>query len=129
MPAAGSLSLQGRAALVTGAGSGIGAATARALCAAGGAVLALDVNGAALERQVSEARAAGSDAVAFTADVTDAGAVGRALAAALERWGRLDVLINNAGIVRDAVLEKVTDEDWDRTLDVNLRGAMVCARA
>jgi 3-oxoacyl-[acyl-carrier protein] reductase len=47
----------------------------------------------------------------------------------MRRWGRLDVLVNNAGIVRDATLEKVSDEDWARTLDVNLRGAMVCARA
>jgi 3-oxoacyl-[acyl-carrier protein] reductase len=123
------MSLRGRAALVTGAGSGIGAATVRALCAAGGAVLALDVAAEPLERLVSEMTASGADTVAFAADVTDAGAVGRAVDAAMRRWGRLDVLVNNAGIVRDAVLDKVSDEDWDRTLDVNLRGAMLCARA
>src|SRR5262245_33296122 len=129
MPAAETLSLHGRAALLTGAASGIGAATMRALCAAGGSVLALDVDAAALDRQVSEVTAGGGDAVAFAADVTDSAAVGRAVEAAMRRWGRIDVLVNNAGIVRDAILEKVTDEDWDRTLGVSLRGAMVCARA
>ena len=129
MAPAESISLRGRTALVTGAGSGIGAATVRALCAAGAAVLALDVDAATVERQVAEATAGGGDAVAFTADVTDAPAVGRAVEAAMRRWGRIDVLINNAGILRDATLENVTDEDWERTLSVNLRGAMVCARA
>src|SRR5262245_29986923 len=129
MPSAQFLSLPGRTALLTGAASGIGAATAHALCAAGASVLALDMNGAALERQVSEVQARGGDAVAFAADVTDSAAVVRAVDAALRRWGRIDVLVNNAGIVRDATLEKVSDEDWDRSVDVNLRGAMVCARA
>jgi 3-oxoacyl-[acyl-carrier protein] reductase len=129
MPPSETPTLRGRTVLLTGAASGIGAATARALCAAGASVLALDVDAAALERLVAEVTAAGGDAVAFAADVTDAAAVGRAVDAALRRWGRLDVLVNNAGIVRDAVLDKVSDEDWDRTLNVNLRGAMVCARA
>ena len=129
MPIAAPLSLSGRTALVTGAAGGIGAATVRALTGAGAAVLALDVEAAPLQQLVSDLSAAGADVAAFAADVTDAAAVGRAVDAAMRRWGRLDVLVNNAGIVRDATLEKVTDEDWDRTLDVNLRGAMVCARA
>jgi 3-oxoacyl-[acyl-carrier protein] reductase len=61
--------------------------------------------------------------------VTDAAAVARAVDEIVARWGRLDVLVNNAGIVRDAALADVTEADWSATLDVNLRGAMVCARA
>jgi 3-oxoacyl-[acyl-carrier protein] reductase len=63
------------------------------------------------------------------ADVTDAEAVARAVDATRARWGRLDVLVNNAGIVRDARLENVTDADWAASVDVNLRAAMLCARA
>jgi 3-oxoacyl-[acyl-carrier protein] reductase len=122
-------SLQGRVSLVTGAAGGIGSATVRALSEAGARVVALDVDGAALEPLVEEVSAGGGEAVAWTADVTDAGAVGRAVEEAVRRWGRIDVLVNNAGIVRDARLENVSDEDWQKTLDVNLRGAMVCARA
>jgi 3-oxoacyl-[acyl-carrier protein] reductase len=124
---AGVLSLAGRVALVTGAAGGIGSATVRALRAAGARVAALDLEQAPLDRLAGEA--AEPAALALAADVTDAAAVGRAVDAALARWGRVDVLVNNAGLVRDATLDKVTDEDWDRTLDVNLRGAMVCARA
>jgi len=60
--------------------------------------------------------------------VTDTVAVRKVVRAATGKWGRLDVLVNNAGVVRDATLGKVTDEDWALTLDVNLRGAMLCAR-
>lgn len=122
-------SLQGRVALVTGAAGGIGSATVRALAEAGARVVALDVDGAGLEPLVEEVCAGGGEAVARTADVTDAEAVGRAVEEAVRRWGRIDVLVNNAGIVRDARLENVSDQDWQKTLDVNLRGAMVCARA
>jgi 3-oxoacyl-[acyl-carrier protein] reductase len=121
--------LAGRVALVTGAAGGIGAATVRALAEAGARVVALDLDGADLETLVAGIAAQGGEALACTADVTDARAVGAAVEAAARRWGRLDILVNNAGIVRDARLENVTDEDWERTLGVNLRGAMVCARA
>jgi 3-oxoacyl-[acyl-carrier protein] reductase len=99
----------------------------RAFRAAGARVLALDVERNGLLRLIAET--GDPEATAVAADVTDAAAVGRAVDAAVTRWGRVDVLVNNAGIVRDATLDKVTDEDWARTLDVNLRGAMVCARA
>jgi 3-oxoacyl-[acyl-carrier protein] reductase len=72
---------------------------------------------------------AGSDALAIPADVTDVPAMERAVDTVVAEWGRLDVLVNNAGIVRDATLGKVSDEDWTATLDVNLRGAMIGTRA
>lgn len=118
------LSLRGRVALVTGAARGIGAATARALARAGARVALLDREAAELERVAAETGGA-----AFPADVTDAAAVRRAVDEIVARWGRLDILVNNAGIVRDAALADVTEEDWSATLDVNLRGTMVCARA
>jgi 3-oxoacyl-[acyl-carrier protein] reductase len=118
------LSLRGRVALVTGAARGIGAATARAFAAHGARLALLDREPEAL-RQV----AAETGGVPYPADVTDAAAVGRAVDDAVARWGRVDILVNNAGILRDAALADVTEADWSATLDVNLRGPVVCARA
>ena len=127
-PRADLLSLAGRAVLVSGAARGIGAATARAMAQAGARVALLDRERPGLERTADAIGAAGGEAMAITGDVTDAPSVKRAVAAVVERWQRLDVLVNNAGILRDATLGNVTDEDWALTLDVNLRGAMLCAR-
>jgi 3-oxoacyl-[acyl-carrier protein] reductase len=118
------LSLRGRVALVTGAARGIGAATARAFARAGARVALLDREAVDLA-----AAAAETGGLAIPADVTDDAAVRRAVDGVVARWGRLDILVNNAGIVRDAALADVTDDDWAATLDVNLRGTMLCARA
>jgi len=122
-------SLAGRVALVTGAARGIGAATAVALAEAGARVAVLDRDGDGIERTADAIGRAGSDALAIPADVTDVPAMERAVDTVVAEWGRLDVLVNNAGIVRDATLGKVSDEDWTATLDVNLRGAMIGTRA
>jgi len=122
--------LDGRVAVVTGAGRGIGAATARALAAAGARVGLLDREAGGLEALAAALPAAsGQTHRALVVDVTDTAAVERAIGGLGRDWGRLDVLVNNAGIVRDAQLQKATDEDWQLTQDVNLRGAFVCARA
>jgi len=123
------LSLEGRVALVTGAARGIGAATAVALAEAGARVAVVDRDGDGIERTADAIGRAGSDALAIPADVTDVPAMERAVDTVVAEWGRLDVLVNNAGIVRDATLGKVSDEDWTATLDVNLRGTMVGTRA
>jgi 3-oxoacyl-[acyl-carrier protein] reductase len=125
----GVLSLEGRVALVTGAARGIGAATALALAEAGARVALVDRDAAGIEATADAIGRAGSDALAIPADVTDAPAIERAVDVVVAEWGRLDVLVNNAGIVRDATLGKVSDEDWTATLDVNLRGTMVGTRA
>jgi 3-oxoacyl-[acyl-carrier protein] reductase len=125
----GVIDLAGRVALVTGAGRGIGAATAVALAQAGARVALVDRDTAGVEGTADAVGRAGGDALAISADVTDTAAVERAVDAIVAEWGRLDVLVNNAGIVRDATLGKVTDEDWTATLDVNLRGVMIASRA
>ena len=122
-------SLEGRVALVTGAARGIGAATALALAEAGARVALVDRDAEGIERTADAIGHAGSDALAIPADVTDAPAIERAVDTVVAEWGRLDVLVNNAGIVRDATLGKVSDEDWTATLDVNLRGTMIGTRA
>jgi len=123
------LSLAGRVAIVTGAGGAIGAATARRLAEAGAQVALLDPDGAGLMRAAEAIGLAGGEALPFENDVTDAFVVDRVFDRVAEEWGRIDVLVNSAGIAREARLEELTDEDWGELLDVNLRGAMVCARA
>nr|BFE70468.1 SDR family oxidoreductase [Actinoplanes digitatis] len=88
-----------------------------------------DVTPAAVEAAVAEITAAGGAAVGVTASVSDSGSAERLVAAAVEAYGRLDVLITNAGILRDRVLWKMTDEDFDAVVGVHLRGTFTCARA
>jgi 2-keto-3-deoxy-L-fuconate dehydrogenase len=111
---------QGLVAAVTGAGSGIGLATARLLAARGARVAVLDLDPAA---------AAGEDLLPLVADVTDEGSVAAAVAAAVDRLGGLDVLVNNAGIGAVGTVEDNPYEEWRRVLDVNLLGAVRTTRA
>lgn len=115
--------------MITGAGRGIGAATACVMVRAGAKVALLDWDGAGVARTAERIALEGGEALPFEQDVTDAFAVERILDRVMDEWGRLDILVNNAGIVRDARVEEVTEEDWKVTLDVNLRGVMVAARA
>jgi 3-oxoacyl-[acyl-carrier protein] reductase len=123
------LSLEGRVAVVTGAGRGVGAATARMLARAGAQVALLDRDATGVTHTAEQIALAGGEALPFTNDITDAFAVERTFDRVVDEWGRLDVLVNNAGVLKEASLEELTDEDFQETLDVNLRGAMVCARA
>jgi NAD(P)-dependent dehydrogenase (short-subunit alcohol dehydrogenase family) len=121
------MSFAGRVGLVAGAGSGIGRATARLLAERGGAVVAVDVNGPAASETADEIRRAGGRAAALPGDVTRAEDVDVALAR--QRFGRLDVLINCAGILRIAPLEATAEKEWAEVLAVNLTGAFLLTRA
>ena len=124
------MSLQGNVALVTGGSRGIG----RAICvelARQGAAVAVNYagNSAAAEETVQLCRALGVEAEAFQADVADPAACDAVVAAVKERFGRLDILVNNAGIARDGLLMTAKEEDFTKTLDINLKGAYFCTKA
>jgi len=127
--------MTGRVHLVTGAGRGIGKAIAARLLDAGESVALLDVgcrvDGSGRDTDVAEAavRALGGDGMAITADVRDADAVGAAMSAIVDRWGRLDGVLNVAAVLRTGNILTATDDDWATTLDVNLRGSMIVSRA
>jgi 3-oxoacyl-[acyl-carrier protein] reductase len=124
------LPLAGQVALVTGASRGIGAAIARELAAAGATLV---VNYAsspdAAEATVQEIEAAGGKAWAHRANVADEQQVEAMVKAVLEREGRIDVLINNAGITRDGLLMRMKTADWQSVIDLNLTGVFLCTRA
>ncbi len=123
------LDLTGRVALVTGGSRGIGAAAARALAEAGAAVVVnYRQDEAAAGRVVEEITAAGGAAWPWQADVRDQQAVSAMVQAAMQRGGRLDVLVNNAGIVRDALVPEMQDADWQAVLETNLSGVFFCSR-
>jgi NAD(P)-dependent dehydrogenase (short-subunit alcohol dehydrogenase family) len=118
-----------RIALITGAGSGIGQACALALADAGWSLALCGRRLARLEAACEAARAKGADAVAIEADVSDADAVGRLFAEAEARFGRLDLLFNNAGTgAPPKPIEDLTLDEWRRVVDVNLTGAFLCTQ-
>jgi NAD(P)-dependent dehydrogenase (short-subunit alcohol dehydrogenase family) len=120
--------LDGRVAVVTGAGTGLGATTAQRLAALGARVGVLDVDGAAAKRMADELAAAGTQAVALECDVADEDAVAAAAAASAEQLGPCYALVNNAGIIGWTPLEDLPLEDWERMMAVNLRGAFLCTK-
>jgi NAD(P)-dependent dehydrogenase (short-subunit alcohol dehydrogenase family) len=119
----------GKACLVTGAGSGIGRASALRLAEEGGSVLAVDISEEPLAGTVEEITRAGGVAVAQRTDVSDSAQVDAMVAACVERFGSIDVLVNNAGVNLPGVLHEVSDEEIDRTLGVNVRGPIYGCRA
>ncbi len=122
--------LKDKVAIVTGASRGIGRATALALASEGANVV---VNYAssqeAADKVVAEITAMGSQAIALPADVSQADQVDNLVNAVMEKWGRIDVLVNNAGITRDTLLLRMKLEEWQAVIDLNLTGVFLCTRA
>jgi NAD(P)-dependent dehydrogenase (short-subunit alcohol dehydrogenase family) len=114
--------LPNKAAIVTGAGTGIGRATALALAAEGAAVLVADRDARSGRQVAEEITAAGGQARFQLADVSRSADVQQMVAAALEHWGGLDILVNNAGVAIGGSVVDISEEDWQRVLDVNLTG-------
>jgi NAD(P)-dependent dehydrogenase (short-subunit alcohol dehydrogenase family) len=121
--------LDGKACLVTGAGSGIGRAIATRFAAEGGSVLVVDLDGAAATRTAEEIRSAGGQGVDLQADVTRAEDMERAAGAAVADFGRIDVLVANAGISAAGVLHETPPRTWDRVFEINVRGTYLTCKA
>ena len=119
-------SLKDRVALVTGASQGIGRATAMALARAGAKVAAAARNAEKLSAVVREIAAAGGEAAAVPIDVANAEQIKAGFREVLERFGKLDILVNNAAVTRDALALRMKLEDWENVLRINLTGAHLC---
>ena len=115
--------------LITGAAQGIGLATALKFAAEGATVIVCDVQQAGVDSAVAQCRALGTTAEGFVMDVTQRTMVDAVIARVVAQFGRIDTLVNNAGTTQDARLQKMTLEQFDRVIDVNLRGVFHCAQA
>jgi 3-oxoacyl-[acyl-carrier protein] reductase len=124
------MSIAGQVAIVTGASRGIGRAIASELAQQGAHVLVnYQSNAAAANQVVAQIEQAGGSAWAYSANVADEQAVAAMAAACLDRWGRIDMLVNNAGITADAPVARMKDEQWHAVIETNLTGVFLCCRA
>ena len=121
--------LQNKVSIITGAAQGIGLATALKFAAEGAIVIVCDIRQAGVDAAVAACQQQGAQALGFVMDVTNREQVDAVMAQVRDRFGRIDVLVNNAGITQDARLVKMTEAQFDRVIDVNLRGVFHCAQA
>ena len=121
--------IQGRVAIITGASAGIGRGIARVFAREGAKVVAANRNAEAGERVVREIRAAGGDAIFVEADVSKKTDNEKVAAVTLENYGRIDILVHNAGIFWEVMLDDMTEDDWDRCHDLNLKGTLFSTQA
>jgi 3-oxoacyl-[acyl-carrier protein] reductase len=120
--------LEGKVAVITGAGRGIGAAIARRFATDGASVVLNSLSDSAV-KVGDEITASGGKALAVRGDVSKADDVAKVIDAAVSTFGRIDILINNAGITRDGLLMRMSEEDWDAVMDTNLKSVYLCCRA
>ena len=121
--------LENRTALITGSAQGIGKEIALTLAKSGANVVINDVNREAAEATVDEIRACGVKSEAVIADITDSSSVNEMIKTVTEQFSTLDILVNNAGIAKDGYIMRMSDEQWDIVLNINLKGAFNCLRA
>ena len=122
-------SLENKISIVTGAARGLGRAIAVELARRGSDIAACDVNLEGTEAMAQEVRSLGRRTLSLTLDVARASDVGRMVDRVMKDFGRIDVLVNNAGICQVATIEEITEEDWDRVMAVNLKGVFLCSKA
>ena|SRR3989338_4879888 len=123
------LSLEGKVALITGGARGIGKELALRFAKEGSDIAICDVNMELLEQTAEEIRGMDKDVLVFKADVTSSTEVQNMLDKILDKFKKLDILINNAGITRDGLILRMSEEDWDKVIAVNLKGSFVCTKA
>ena len=121
--------LKDKVALITGAGSGIGEATALEFAKEGAKVAICDINEEGAKTVVEKCKGLGVEAEAYSLDVSNKEMVDKVFKQVFEKFGKLDILVNNAGITKDALSLKMTEEQWDAVLNVNLKGTFLCAQA
>jgi len=121
--------LKDKVAIITGSARGIGQATALKFAAEGAKVVVCDLDRKAVDEVVAQIVAKGGQGIGFTVNVTDKASIAAMVKGVTDKYGRVDVLVNNAGIVDDAQFRKMTDEQFDRVIDINLKGTYNCARA
>ena len=122
------MNLVNKVAIVTGAGRGIGKAIAIALAREGANIIAIDVDIQTAEKVAKEIKSLGRKALAIQVDVSDSKEVNRMVKLVLKKFKRVDILVNNAAIIKRGSIEDLTEEDWDRVMDVNLKGAFNCMK-
>jgi len=121
--------LQGNVALVTGGARGIGRAIVLELASRGADVIVTDIDQTGAEKTASEAAALSVKTFAVSGDVSNADDVAGMITKSMDVFGKIDILVNNAGITRDNLLMRLTEEDWDLVLKVNLKGAYLCTKS
>lgn len=121
--------LKNRVAIITGAGRGMGKAHALTLAKAGAKVVVSDIDLGGCQKVVEEIKKQGGEAVAIKCDVTQKQEVDEMVKKAIKKWGKIDILVNNAGIAQMIPFLEMTEQDWDKTLDINLKGSFLCTQA
>jgi 3-oxoacyl-[acyl-carrier protein] reductase len=123
------MKLKDKVALITGGASGIGEATVRRFAMEGAKVVIVDIDPDAADKAEVRTKEDGAEAIAVIADTSRKAEVEAMMEKTLEKFGRLDILVNNAGINRDAFVKKMTEDQWDQVINVNLKGAFLCSQA